>query len=69
MASAPKRGDKSSGFVVKLYQMVNGAPDDICSVSVEIMIEQVADVIYVLFNTTSNYRKSVDSRWRILPHH
>jgi hypothetical protein len=25
--------DKSTGFVVKLYQMVNGAPDDILSVS------------------------------------
>lgn len=25
--------DKSTGFVVKLYQMVNGAPDDVLSVS------------------------------------
>ena len=33
MAAPPKgRGDKSTGFVVKLYQMVNGAPDDIVSV-------------------------------------
>jgi hypothetical protein len=28
-----KGGDKSTGFVLKLYQMVNGAPDDILSVS------------------------------------
>lgn len=32
MAATPKGGDKSSGFVMKLYQMVDGAPDDICSV-------------------------------------
>lgn len=34
MAAAPK-SDKSTGFVVKLYQMVNGAPNDILSVSVD----------------------------------
>lgn len=37
--TGPKGGGEkssSSGFVLKLYQMVNGAPDDILSVSLQI---------------------------------
>lgn len=35
--TADAKGGAPSGFVLKLFQMVNGAPDDIVSVSTQVV--------------------------------